>query len=37
MDPQVVKPGTAMPDLGLSEEESAAAAAYLYTIQPGQQ
>jgi mono/diheme cytochrome c family protein/cytochrome c2 len=34
MDPQVLKPGTAMPDLGLSEEESAAAAAYLYTIQP---
>jgi cytochrome c1 len=36
MDPQVLKPGTAMPDLGLSEEEAAAAAAYLYTIPPGQ-
>jgi cytochrome c1 len=34
MDPQVLKPGTAMPDLGLSEEESAAAAAYLYSLQP---
>jgi mono/diheme cytochrome c family protein len=36
MDPQVLKPGTAMPDLGLSEDEAAAAAAYLYTIEPGQ-
>jgi cytochrome c len=36
LDPQVLKPGTAMPDLGLSEEEAAAAAAYLYSIEPGQ-
>jgi mono/diheme cytochrome c family protein len=36
MDPQALKPGTAMPDLNLNEEQAAAAAAYLYTIQPGQ-
>jgi mono/diheme cytochrome c family protein len=34
-DPPALKPGTAMPKLGLTQEESAAAAAYLYSIQPG--
>ena len=32
-DPQSLKPGTAMPVLGLSPDEAAAAAAYLYAIQ----
>src|SRR5438105_4496867 len=32
-DPPSLKPGTAMPKLGLSADEAAAAAAYLYTIQ----
>ena len=32
-DPPSLKPGTAMPKLGLSPDEAAAAAAYLYTIQ----
>jgi cytochrome c len=32
MDPPSLKPGTAMPKLGLSADESAAAAAYLYSI-----
>ena len=32
--PPAVKPGTAMPKLGLSADEAAAAAAYLYSIQP---
>lgn len=32
-DPPTLKPGTAMPKLGLSADEAAAAAAYLYTIQ----
>jgi cytochrome c len=36
LNPQALKPGTAMPNLGLSPDEAAAAAAYLYTIQPGQ-
>jgi mono/diheme cytochrome c family protein len=36
MDPPSLKPGTAMPKLGLSADEAAAAAAYLYSIQPGQ-
>ena len=31
-DPPSLKPGTAMPKLGLSPEEAAAAAAYLYTL-----
>jgi cytochrome c2 len=35
-NPQALKPGTAMPTLGLSADEAAAAAAYLYSIQPGQ-
>jgi mono/diheme cytochrome c family protein len=35
-DPPSLKPGTAMPKLGLSADQAAAAAAYLYTIQPGQ-
>jgi cytochrome c1 len=35
-NPQSLKPGTAMPNLGLTPEEAAAAAAYLYTLQPGQ-
>lgn len=33
MDPPSLKPGTAMPKLGLSADEAAAAAAYLYSIQ----
>ena len=32
-DPPSLKPGTTMPKLGLSPDEAAAAAAYLYTIQ----
>jgi mono/diheme cytochrome c family protein len=35
-DPPSLKPGTAMPKLNLSADQAAAAAAYLYTIQPGQ-
>lgn len=34
MDPQSLKPGTGMPTLGLSADDAAAAAAYLYAIQP---
>jgi cytochrome c1 len=33
IDPPSLKPGTAMPKLGLSADEAAAAAAYLYSIQ----
>jgi len=33
-DPPAAKPGTAMPKLGLTTDEAAAAAAYLYAIQP---
>jgi cytochrome c1 len=33
-NPQALKPGTAMPTLGLSQDEATAAAAFLYTIQP---
>lgn len=33
-DPPSLKPGTAMPKLGLSAGDAAAAAAYLYAIQP---
>jgi len=33
-DPPAAKPGTAMPKLGLTTTEAAAAAAYLYAIQP---
>ncbi len=33
MDPPSLKPGTAMPKLGLSADEAAAAAAYLYSLQ----
>src|SRR5438128_12121416 len=33
LDPPSLKPGTAMPKLGLTPDEAAAAAAYLYTIQ----
>src|SRR5207302_6642918 len=33
-DPPSLKPGTAMPKLGLSPDEAAAAAAYLYSLQP---
>jgi cytochrome c1 len=32
LDPLSLKPGTAMPKLGLSQDEAAAAAAYLYSI-----
>lgn len=31
MDPQEVEPGTAMPDLGVSEDEARDMAAYLFT------
>ena len=31
--PQEMKPGTAMPDLGLSEQQARDVAAYLYTLQ----
>jgi cytochrome c1 len=34
LDPASLKPGTAQPDRGLSQDEAAAAAAYLYAIQP---
>ena len=34
LDPPSLKPGTAMPKLGLSPDEAAQAAAYLYSIQP---
>jgi cytochrome c len=34
LDPPSLKPGTAMPKLGLSPDDAAAAAAYLYAIQP---
>ena len=34
VDPASLKQGTAQPDLGLSPDEAAAAAAYLYAIQP---
>src|SRR3979490_1012792 len=33
LDPPTLQPGTAMPKLGLSPDEAAAAAAYLYSIQ----
>ena len=32
-DPKLVEPGTAMPDLGLSDEQARDVAAYLYTLQ----
>jgi cytochrome c2/mono/diheme cytochrome c family protein len=32
LNPQALKPGTAMPTLGLSQDEASAAAAYLYSI-----
>jgi len=32
-DPQAVRPGSAMPNVGLSEEEAVAAADYLETLQ----
>jgi cytochrome c1 len=34
LDPASLKPGTVQPNLGLSPEEAAAVAAYLYAIQP---
>jgi cytochrome c len=34
MDPNSVKPGTAMPDLGISEEEARHITAYLFTLGP---
>jgi cytochrome c1 len=33
LDPKSVEPGTAMPDLGLSEQDARDVAAYLYTLQ----
>ena len=32
LDPQEVEPGTAMPDVGLTEREAADVAAYLFTL-----
>lgn len=32
MDPQAVEPGTAMPDMGVTEEEARHMAAYLYSL-----
>jgi cytochrome c1 len=32
MNPPSVEPGTAMPDLGLSDQQARDAAAYLYTL-----
>lgn len=32
MDPQALEPGTAMPNVGLSQEEARDVAAYLYTL-----
>jgi cytochrome c2 len=32
MDPHAVEPGTAMPDLGVSEQQARDVAAYLYTL-----
>lgn len=32
LDPQATRPGTAMPDVGLTEEDAAHIAAYLYTL-----
>jgi cytochrome c1 len=34
VNPPALKPGTGMPRLGLSDDEAAAAAAYLWAIQP---
>ena len=34
MDPQAVEPGTAMPDLGVSEDVARDIAAYLFTLEP---
>lgn len=34
-DPQAVRPGTAMPDLGLGEREARDVAAYLYAVEQG--
>jgi mono/diheme cytochrome c family protein len=36
LNPSALKPGTAMPTLGLSQDEANAAAAYLYSIPPAQ-
>jgi cytochrome c1 len=33
MNPEEMKPRTAMPDLGLSEQQARDVAAYLYTLQ----
>jgi cytochrome c1 len=33
-NPAALKPGTAMPTLGLSQDEATAAAAFLYSIGP---
>lgn len=32
LDPKQVEPGTAMPDLGLTDQQARAVAAYLYTL-----
>ena len=33
MDPHAIEPGTAMPDVGLDEQQARDVAAYLYTLQ----
>jgi cytochrome c2 len=34
VNPNALKPGTAMPNLGMNQDDAEAAAAYLYAIQP---
>ena len=34
MNPQAIEPGTAMPDMNITEEEARDIAAYLYTLEP---
>lgn len=35
MNPQAIEPGTAMPDLGVSEQDARDIAAYLYSLRDG--
>lgn len=35
MNPQAIEPGTAMPDLGVKEQDARDIAAYLYSLQDG--
>ena len=34
MNPQAIEPGTAMPDMNITEDEARDIAAYLYTLEP---